>query len=77
MLITMKRLIFVFLAVGVLGLLCFVSIFKKDVLPQPTFPLDEELLSERWKNPGYQEYFPNRKPLLWLKGEECILFAAQ
>ena len=44
MLITMKRLIFVFLAVGVLGLLCFVSIFKKDVLPQPTFPLDEEVI---------------------------------
>ena len=40
----MKRLIFVFLAVGVLGLLCFVFIFKKDVLPQPTFPLDEEVI---------------------------------
>jgi len=40
----MKRLIFVFLAVGVLGLLCFVFIFKKDVLPQPAFPLDEEVI---------------------------------
>ena len=40
----MKRLIFVFLAVGGLGMLCFVSIYKKDVLPQPTFPLDEEVI---------------------------------
>lgn len=40
----MKRLIFVFLAVGVLCMLYFVSIFKKDVLPQPTFPLDEEVI---------------------------------
>ena len=73
----MKRLIFVFLAVGVLGLLCFVSIFKKDVLPQPTFPLDEEVIIGALEKSGYREYFPNRKPLLWLKGEECILFAAQ
>ncbi len=47
----LKRLIFVFLAVGVL-MLCFVSIYKKDVLPQPTFPLDEEVIAVALEKSG-------------------------
>lgn len=50
-----KRLIFIFLAVGALGMLCFVSTYKKDVLTQPTFPLDEEVITvalEKSRLPG-------------------------
>ncbi|GEM_PF-4841134 len=36
-------------------MLCIVSIYKKDVLPQPTFPLDEEVITvalEKSRLPG-------------------------
>lgn len=48
----MKRLIYVFLAAGVLGMLCFVSFYKKDALPQPAFPLDEEVISAALEKSG-------------------------
>lgn len=38
----MKRLTYILLAVGLLGVLCFITICKRDVLPQPVFPLEEE-----------------------------------
>lgn len=48
----MKRLIYVFIAAGVLGMLCFVSFYKKDALPQPAFPLDEEVISVALEKSG-------------------------
>lgn len=33
-------------------MLCFVSVCKKDVLPQPTFPLDEEVITVALKKSG-------------------------
>lgn len=38
----MKRLTYILLAVGLLGVICFITIRNKDVLPQPAFPLEEE-----------------------------------
>lgn len=42
--INMKRLISVFFTFAILGMLCFFSIRKKDVLPKITFPLEEETI---------------------------------
>lgn len=48
----LKRLIFAFLTAGVLVMLCFVSGCKKDILSQPTFPLDDEAVSVALEKSG-------------------------
>lgn len=48
----MKRLFFVFLAVVVLGVLCFVFVGQKDEPPRPAFPLDEAVITVALEKSG-------------------------
>lgn len=66
-----KRLIFVFLAVGVLGMLCFVSISKKDVLPQPSFPLDEEVIIAALEKSGLPGILSESETTSWFEGHKA------
>ncbi|MBS6396606.1 MAG: hypothetical protein KH452_05590 [Clostridiales bacterium] len=50
--IHLKKWIFVFPALGVLGMLCVASVRKKDVLPQPDFPLEEEVITAALEKTG-------------------------
>lgn len=69
MMINMKRLIFVVLAVGVFGMICFVSIYKKDVLPQPTFPLDEEVINVALEKSGLPGMLSESETTSWADGQ--------
>ena len=70
MMINMKRLIFVVLAVGVFGMICFVSIYKKDVLPQPTFPLDEEVINVALEKSGLPGMLSESETTSWAEGQK-------
>lgn len=50
----MRRLIRIFLTVGVLGLLCSIAACKKDVLPQPKFPLEAAAITATLEKAGLQ-----------------------
>ncbi|MDO4273198.1 MAG: hypothetical protein Q4D16_05990 [Eubacteriales bacterium] len=48
----MKRLKFVFLVAGMVSLLCPITASAKDVLPQPAFPLEEDVITETLEKAG-------------------------
>ncbi|MDO4275989.1 MAG: hypothetical protein Q4D16_20155 [Eubacteriales bacterium] len=64
-----KQLILVFLSVGMLGMLCFVSGCKKDVLPQPTFPLDEEVVNAALEKSGLPGILSESETASWAEGQ--------
>lgn len=48
----MKRLIYLFFTAGIFCMLCLITACKKDVLPQPAFPLKEEVITAAIEKTG-------------------------
>lgn len=58
-----------FFTVGMLGMLCFDSSYKKDVLPQPTFPLDEEVIIDAMEKSGLPGILSESETTSWSEGQ--------
>lgn len=65
----MKRLKYLFLVAGVFGTLCCLTAFKKDILTQPTFPLEEDVITDTLDKTGLEGIISQSETTSYREGQ--------